>query len=99
MMYCFDLIFLIFIVVDSNPSNNSMRAPVHNNVIISQEHGSLSSLESSLFIGLQPLLKPFNRARHQPTNSTSKRSKTANYIISNSTNKTDYQSNIISDRF
>ncbi|CAF2043717.1 unnamed protein product [Rotaria magnacalcarata] len=86
-------------VVDTSPSNNAIRVPVHDNFIISQGHGSLSSSESRSFIGLQPLSKPINGKRLQPTSSTSKRSRTANYIISNSTHKIDTQLNIVSDRF
>ncbi|CAF5141246.1 unnamed protein product, partial [Rotaria magnacalcarata] len=85
--------------VDTSPSNNAIRVPVHDNFIISQGHGSLSSSESRSFIGLQPLSKPINGKRLQPTSSTSKRSRTANYIISNSTHKIDTQLNIVSDRF
>ncbi|CAF1329113.1 unnamed protein product [Rotaria magnacalcarata] len=86
-------------IVDTSPSNNAIRVPVHDNFIISQGHGSLSSSESRSFIGLQPLSKPINGKRLQPTSSTSKRSRTANYIISNSTHKIDTQLNIVSDRF
>ncbi|CAM2703482.1 unnamed protein product [Rotaria socialis] len=86
-------------VVDTNPSNNSIRPPVHDNVIILQRDRSLSSSESGSSIGLRSLSKPINGKRPQPTKSTSKRSKTANYIMANSMNKADTQSNILSDRF
>ncbi|CAF3318837.1 unnamed protein product [Rotaria socialis] len=86
-------------IVDTNPSNNSIRPPVHDNVIILQRDRSLSSSESGSSIGLRSLSKPINGKRPQPTKSTSKRSKTANYIMANSMNKADTQSNILSDRF